>query len=85
MIVTSIPVPTRSRIASCSARPSVTLPPALLMYKVIGRRLSLASSRRRSMDGARAVLVDVADQINVPQPVGLFFPKDVFDCIDEFR
>jgi len=49
MIVTWMPRLMMWRMTSWMARPSVTLPPALLMNSVIGLALSAASSRRRSM------------------------------------
>jgi|SRR5687767_2948003 len=64
------------------ARPSVTLPPALLMYRVIGRALSLASSRIRSMT-LRVVLLDVADEVDVAQAIGGLLPQDRFDGVDQ--
>jgi hypothetical protein len=64
------------------ARPSVTLPPALLMKSVIGLVLSLASSRSRSMQ-ARAVSFDVADQVDVAEAIAGLLPQLRANGVDE--
>jgi hypothetical protein len=65
-------------MASWSASPSVTLPPALLMYSVIGPP-AVAGQLPQALDGgARGVLLDVADEIDVAEPVRLFLPNEAF-------
>ena len=85
MILTSMPRLMMWRTASWMARPSVTLPPALLMKRVIGRSFSFASSRSRSMHVARRVLLDVADEIDVAQPVARLLAELGADGVDELR
>ena len=83
MIVTSMPRLMMWRIESWMARPSVTLPPALLMKSVIGRSLSFASSRSRSMQ-LRAVSFSISPiEVDVAKPVGLLLAQLRADGVDE--
>ena len=47
--------------------------------------LSLASSRSRSMTVRADVLLDIADEVDVAQPIRCFLPEDAFDGVDQVR
>ena len=61
----------------------MTLPPALLMNSVIGRSLSFGELAQALDAAARGVLLDVADQVDVAQPIARLLAQLRADRVDE--
>ncbi len=83
MIVTSMPRLMMWRIESWMASPSVTLPPALLMNRVIGSAVVVRELAEPLDAAAGGVFFDVADQVDVAKPVGLLLAQLRADGVDE--